>query len=189
MVVLHGDQEARLEHLSHDGLERFDGGDRGVRFDLGRDSAVCSGGGSGWLCEFFRGLDGGLGGRAGGRDEIGYPSVAELQHVAYDEGTVAAKPRLHGADDAPGVQELIDLHPLALVVDDIAMVLDVGVVGDEVLLDEHDEGLFDYLGIELDVVADLGDWETAELEEDGDDFLGGHMSARCFFLERSQWRQ
>lgn len=112
--------------------------------------------------------------------------MAELQHVAYDEGAVAAEPGLHGADDAPGVQELVDLRPLTFVVDDIAVVLDVGVVGDEVLLDEHDEGLLDYLGVELDVVADLGDWETAELEEDGDDFLGGHMSA-CMSESECPW--
>lgn len=104
--------------------------------------------------------------------------MAELKHVAYDKGTVTAEPSLHGADDAPGVQELVDLHPLALVVDDIAVVLDVSVVGHEVLLDEHDKGLLHYLGVELDVVADLGNWQTAELEEDGDDFLGGRMSAR-----------
>lgn len=103
--------------------------------------------------------------------------MAELKHVAYNKGAIAAEPGLHGADDAPGVQELIDLHPLALVVDDIAVVLDVSVVGDEVLLYEHDKGLLYYLGVELDVVADLGDWQTAELEEDGDDFLGGHTSA------------
>lgn len=104
--------------------------------------------------------------------------MAELKHVAYDKGAVAAEPGLHGADDAPSVQELVDLHPLALVVDDIAVVLDMSVMGYEVLLDEHDEGLLHYFGVELDVVADLGDWQTAELEEDGDDFLGGRMSAR-----------
>lgn len=71
------------------------------------------------------------------------------------------------------MEELVDLCPFAFVVDDIAVVLGVGVVGDEVLLDEDDESLFYDLLVELDVVADLGDGETAELEEDGDDFLRG----------------
>lgn len=98
---------------------------------------------------------------------------------------IIAKLRLHGTDNTAGVKQLVDLQPLALVVDDIAVVLRVGVVGDEVLLDEDHEGLLDDFGVELDVVADLGDGQTAELEEDRDDFL---ERVSCVLLQESRQR-
>lgn len=53
------------------------------------------------------------------------------------------------------------MHPLTLIIDDILVILEVRVVGDEVLLDKDDECLLDDVLVELYVVADLVDWKPA----------------------------
>lgn len=188
MVALHGDQEARFEHFGHDGFERVRGG----------RVAVCGCSGGGGAVGF--GFGGAVGGDevcdfgVAELEHVGYDQCALRRRRRRRGGLlvicgrssssssyglvqgevgryIIAKLRLHGTDNTAGVKQLVDLQPLALVVDDIAVVLRVGVVGDEVLLDEDHEGLLDDFGVELDVVADLGDGQTAELEEDRDDFL------------------
>jgi hypothetical protein len=61
------------------------------------------------------------------------------------------------------MKQLIDLHPICLIVHYIPMVFGMCVVGNYVLLYKHYKSLLDDLGTELYVGAYLRYWQAAEL--------------------------